>query len=323
MRRLLTLAAALAVGALSLAPTAQAATGDSQLAVTDGITILHTIRHADGTWDHFGRLANFDQVGMLASVIVNGEENLFFTYLSGMPYVSFYGQYVRHTDGTWSLGSGPGGGLAPGAIDGQAVADVNGHIAVGRKQGNTVQVSIQQSGGTWSAWETVPTSGTVTAFAMSASGGALRVVTVSSANSTVTDYDRSPAGVWSAGNQVAFKELGAPADVAVAQVGSDLEVVVTRHYSAVSDLYHTVLHANGKWDQFGYIEESDNAGQITPVVHSAVAAVNGTLQIVASANGALFHTIRYANGTWQHWGYVDNQTGGTFPGTQVTLAGDN
>jgi hypothetical protein len=74
-------------------------------------------------------------------------------------------------------------------------------------------------------------------------------------------------------------------------------------------LWHTIRHASGGWDRAG-----DLKGQIGDPGH--VIAVAGTSAatgearfMLATQDGHLWHTIRHANGSWDHEGDVKGQIG--------------
>jgi hypothetical protein len=71
------------------------------------------------------------------------------------------------------------------------------------------------------------------------------------------------------------------------------------------------------------VEAADASGSVPPAVHVAVAASAGTLQLVASTQGGVYHVLRYANGSWQRFGNVGNEASpGTDGSPDVSLAGE-
>ena len=320
---LIPLAAGVLLAASGAAPAQAApqAVGDVQLVtVGQGPTYLsHTIRYANGSWQPWGTPANsLPSDGQLASVIINGVEHLFFVDLEGLPYQYYYKQLIRNADGTWSDGTVPTPVLRAG--DAEAVANLNGHIALVRKNGDVLTLSVQQNDNSWSAWETVPTSGGIGSFSLAANGGVLRVVVSTKDGTRVGDYERAADGTWSQPNWVPFNG-GTATQVAVAQVGTDLEVAAVAQNGTRSEVWHSIRHANGSWDQFGYVE--GQAGDIPAVRQLAVTNSRGTLQLVAvTTDGRVYHTIRYANGYWDGFGDVWAAAGKVYAG-EATLAGQN
>jgi hypothetical protein len=314
----------LAVGALLAAGTAipaQAATqavGDVQLVASEPYGPLkHTIRYANGSWQPWGTVESYGTDNQqLASVVINGVEHvLSFAMFRHMPPAYEYNHLIRDAAGNWS------GGTLPAGMDGsaQAVANLGGHIALVRKVKDGLKLSIQQDDGTWSAVETVPATGGIGSFSVTANGGVLRVVVSTSDGTRIGDYERAADGTWSQPNWVPFNG-GTATQVAVAQVGTDLQVAAVAQNGDRSEVWHSIRHSNGSWDQFGYVEGA--AGDIPTVARIAVTNSRGTLQLVASTtDGAVYHTIRFANRTWQRFGDVGTAAGSVRAG-EVALAGE-
>jgi hypothetical protein len=88
-------------------------------------------------------------------------------------------------------------------------------------------------------------------------------------------------------------------------------------------LWHTIRFADGSWQPLG-----DVAGQISvpgPVRTVAAAGVNnGDVQFIfATDDGRLWHTIRFADGSWQPLGDVAGQISVPGPARSVAAAGMN
>ncbi|GAA3439376.1 hypothetical protein [Kutzneria kofuensis] len=314
----LTAGAMLAAGTAVPAQAAPQAVGDVQLVTGAGWRDLHhTIRYADGNWQRWGSFASYnDENQQLASVVINGVEHVvsYGTYVH-MPPQSTYDHVMRDAAGNWSEGTLPTG------MDGsaEAVANLNGHLALVRKVGDGLKLSVQQDDNTWSAVETVPTTDGIGSFSVTANGDVLRVVVSTSDGTRIGDYERAANGTWAQPSWVPFNG-GTATQVAVAQVGTDLQVAAVAHNGDRSEVWHGIRHANGSWDQFGYVEGA--AGDIPAVKQIAVTNSRGTLQLVASTtDGGLFHTIRFANRTWQRFGDVKAAAGPTSVG-EISLAGE-
>jgi hypothetical protein len=311
-------AGALLAGGMAPVQAAPQAVGDVQLltATQYGLYLNHTIRYANGTWQPWGQLQNYEYGGQLASVMVNGVEHVFTGIVyQNMPPAYTYDHLVRDASGNWNHATlPPGDGWVD---DAQAVANLNGHIALVRKLHDVLSLSIQQDDTSWSAWETLST-GPISSFSVTANGGVLRVIVSSADGTQIGDYERAADGTWSQPTWVPFNG-GTATQVAVAQVGTDLQVAAVAHNGDRYEVWHSIRHANGNWDQFGYVEGV--AGDIPAVHQIAVTNSRGTLQLVASTvDGDLFHTIRFANGTWQRFGNVAGAAG-KVNAYDVTLAG--
>jgi len=307
------LAASAVQPALAQTPAAPQAVGDVQLITVPQLwdNMYSTVRHADGSWQPWKVQYHTNVAGQLTSVVINGADHIFSVYTPQSPAIYWYLHTIRNADGTWTGGTVP----EPSSeiADAQAVANLDGHIALVRKKGNVLTLFIEQSDGTWSAPETVPTSGAIGSFAVTANGGVLRVVSTSD-GTRIGDYDRAADGTWS---QPSWTPLNAASQVAVAQVGADLQVAAV----ANNDVWHAVRHADGTWDAFARVE--GEAGTIDAVEQIAVTNSSGALHLVAvTANGGLYHTIRFADHTWQRFGDVASVLGPQ-PVAYLTLAGES
>lgn len=311
------------------APAAPKAVGDVQLVTLDDSGISHTIRYADGSWQGFGHLTGnrgYAYSG-LTSAIVNGEEHVFYHYLCcGQPYQTGITHLIRHFDGTWNLA-----GAVPsdpsGSFEGRqmAVANVNGVLhLVDLQRGGAVRHSSQNADGTWSAWDTVPITGTsLTSFgslSVTGNGSDLRLVLSTTDGTALVETDRHADGTWSTARQTGFgNDAGTSKarNLSVAQVGDDLEVVALDDNYGV---YHSIMHANGSWDPFRDV--SGAAGYPGQAISIAAAASRGALQlVVGTSTGGLMHTIRFADGSWQRYGDVEQAAGRPASVYQISLAG--
>jgi hypothetical protein len=97
--------------------------------------------------------------------------------------------------------------------------------------------------------------------------------------------------------------------VVAANVGGQLQVVIQTLGGAIS---HAARASNGTWTAFGDVETQ--AGQLRNwgsfVIDVAGAGfANGQLQVLASTNETIVHTVRRADGTWTRWADVIDRTG--------------
>ncbi|EWM13919.1 hypothetical protein [Kutzneria sp. 744] len=305
----LALTATMAVGAVPSAQAAPAAVGDVQMmGVAGGSQVWHTIRYADGNWQvPWGVLPNTVYATMLSTVMIDNVEHAVWRTQSGHPYQYSYVHIIRYGNGTWEYADLPYDPVDGGLTDAQAVADIGGRLAIVRKQGNTLRLAVSRGDGTWNDWETVPTTGDIGSFAVSGNGSALRLAVSTADGVQVGVYDRSAQGTWSAPNWTPFNG-GTATQVAITEVGSDLQVAAVAQNGASASIWHSILHSNGHWDQFGYVEGA--AGTVPGVVSVAMTASRGTMQLAVYTGAfGIYHTIRYSNGTWQRFGEVPDSEG--------------
>jgi hypothetical protein len=109
-------------------------------------------------------------------------------------------------------------------------------------------------------------------------------------------------GSWQSGfGDVKAQESNDPGPftaVGCAGVGGDLHMI---SLTGDGKLWHTIRFANGSWQSFfGDVkaQESNDPGPFTD--HISCAGTDSDLQFVGvTADGKLWHTIRFANGSWQ------------------------
>src|SRR5215204_2928230 len=85
-------------------------------------------------------------------------------------------------------------------------------------------------------------------------------------------------------------------------------------------LWHTIRYRDGSWQQFGDVEgPAGDRGAIRDVACASLDAENELHVAAINAQGRLWHTIRYRDGSWQQFGDVEEQAGdrGKFVGVDV------
>ena len=319
-----------ATAALAVAGTAQAGPlkpnaadpGDVQLMTIDGnSSLVHTIRHSNGSWQSFGRLGDYSGVVGLTSTLLNGEENAFFQYTS--PKGTQLAHFVRHADGSWNLSAGTPALDAGGTVDGLSATVVSGKVELLQLKNGVVKVSTQGADGTWSPWAAVPSNGAVRSVAATATGDTLRVVELSADGHTVTDFDQYSSGNWSTGQSksVNTDPNYTATEVAAAGDYSGVQIAVTESYLGYGGgVYHSkITDALGSWDPFLPIAPQIN--NYWSASHVSMEFASGEMQLTFSTpSGQLFHTIRFYDGSWQTAGDVEGAAGNITAGP-VTIAG--
>ena len=321
-----------ATAALAIAGSAQAGQlkpnaadlGDVQLLTTDGnASLVHTIRHADGTWQHFGRIDGYSGVVGLTSVLLSGEENVFFQYTG--PNGPQLAHFIRHADGTWNFNAATPALAAGATIDSLSATVVSGNIVLVQLKDGVAKASTQAADGTWSPWTTVPSNGKLRSVAAASSHGTLRIVELSSDGKTVTDFDQYSGGSWNTGTSQSVNSDPnyTASEVAAADDGRGVQVgLIETYFTFNVGVYHSILHdRTGRWDQFAGLQpEIHNYYQ---AAHVARTPWLGEMQLAFSTpDGKLFHTIRDYNGNWAGAGDVESVAGNVTP-SQVTIAGNS
>lgn len=322
------LATAATLGATLGQPAAQAApqtVGETQLVTTDGDNLEHTIRHSDGTWQRMGAIPGYENVSQITSAIVNGEENVIVQGASGQSTGSqFADRLVRHSDGNWTYhASLPAIPDMPATM---SAVNVNGHLDLVVLTRSGPQVSeLDSVTDTWSAFSAIPTDGhKLASVAAATDGQKLRVVELFDDGRTIAVTDRTSSG-WTAldTTTTGLSDRQVTTKIAAAQTGGLLQIVTLNHPadapSGENYLEHGIVDGGGRWSGFA---EVDLRGQGTPW-DFAMTAANGSMQLAyrAEFGNAIYHTIRWPNGSWQTPGNLLDATGGDAQGP-VTIAGE-
>lgn len=134
---------------------------------------------------------------------------------------------------------------------------------------------------------------------------------------------RRPDGSWQQVGDVGG-QIHVPGPVrAVAAAGSGNGDVQFVFVTEDGHLWHTIRYAAGagSWAPLGDVEGQIHVpGPVRAV--AAAAAGDGDVQVIfTTEDGRLWHTIRYANGSWQPTGEVAGQIGPTGPARSVAAAG--
>jgi hypothetical protein len=103
----------------------------------------------------------------------------------------------------------------------------------------------------------------------------------------------------------------------VTETTDELQVIATTRDGR--RLWHTIRHANGSWDHWDDVEAQ--AGNKGPFEDVECATVNDELQVIATTEDGrrLWHTIRHANGSWDHWDDVEAQAGNKGPFKKLAI----
>ncbi len=112
-------------------------------------------------------------------------------------------------------------------------------------------------------------------------------------------------------------------DLDCAGIGGDLHITAI---ATDGTIWHTIRFANGSWQSnFGNVNNQEGNGGSLRFTHVDCANVGGNLHVAAvNRNHIIWHTIRFANGSWQStFGNVNNQegNGGSLRFTDVGTAG--
>lgn len=327
---------ALGVGSLSAAgaapahaePSALHVPGDVHLAVfgSPGATgVGHTIRHGNGSWDRFGNLRTSHSQRQLASAIVNGEEHLLFEDYSGLPYRPYLHHMIRHADGSWTEGTGPGGPGAGASTADLAVAAVAGELHRVRRstEDNVLRHAVRRADGTWSTMTDVPVPATPdSGVTIAGVGGELRLLIDNVPGGTaLSSFVRHADGTWEQAPDVPFTPpaVGVTAtSVNIAQVGTELHALVR---GSDGGLYHSLQRSTGRWETFHSIAPEAGTPEGT-VSNVSITASRGTLHVAVSTSAKLLHTIRLADGRWHPFGDVTRESGLAGSSTGLTIAGE-
>ena len=174
--------------------------------------------------------------------------------------------------------------------------------------GGSAYHSIRSSNGNWTAFNQVSWAPPqVTAVAASGDGnpGETQFL-VATSGGAVYHSIRFSNGNWTAFNQVSW----APPQVTAVAATGDGNPGEAQFLVATTNggLYHTIRYSNGSW-QSAFGTPPGVPGSITAVAATGDGNRGEAQFMVATSNGgALYHTIRFGNGSWQSsFGKVPSQ----------------
>ncbi|MEV5952967.1 hypothetical protein AB0M11_04150 [Streptomyces sp. NPDC051987] len=324
--------AALAGGmAATSAPVYAAAAGTGGmdlLAQGANFEVLQTSRYASGHWAPTHQLFKNQLFYDFTDVVQNNRLRLFIEQPGGT--VLTMEEAEQKSDGTWTTPA-PMAGLP--TIDATTSLPTRNYLAaavVGTHVhlvyiGSTGQImhTYERADGTWTYPDQVAPGSAYrhdkfASVSAASVGGLLQIAVVDQAHKTVLHTVRHADGTWAPWGNVLSpagkpRYWGMPIRVAMAGFGSSLQMVALTNGQVAQ--YHTIRHADGSWSRWGDINaqvDFNRAGFIGTVLQEVTAVnVSGNLQLVFASDddqGSLFHTIRYANGTWSKAGLVQRAT---------------
>ncbi|MGE3287480.1 MAG: hypothetical protein AB7J32_15445 [Pseudonocardia sp.] len=156
-------------------------------------------------------------------------------------------------------------------------------------------------------------------------GGNLRFF-ATTVDGAVLEARRPLDGVWQPrfGN-VEASSTGPPSAATSIACATDrsnnVHVCVT---TADGGIFHTIRFANGSWQPFfGNVKSQTGDPGPATAIACTTDTDNNVHVCVTTADGGIFHTIRFANGSWQpFFGNVKSQTGDPGPATAIACTTD-
>jgi hypothetical protein len=127
---------------------------------------------------------------------------------------------------------------------------------------------------------------------------------------------RFPDGRWRDYFELIDAEvLGGPSAFSAAACAADGDCLQVVALDVNGQLHHTLREADGNWQQFRGLGRGQLYDAPARFVGISCATVGGCLHIVgAGADGRLYHTIRWPDGTWQrYFGVLGGQQYGGAP----------
>ncbi|MBV8523420.1 MAG: hypothetical protein JOY71_15070 [Acetobacteraceae bacterium] len=174
--------------------------------------------------------------------------------------------------------------------------------------------AIRDVNGTWTAWGDVYAAvgklGPVRKAVLCAMPGEMQLLAVTYGGGLFHTVGNNTSGAWTGWGDVrAF--VGGHGPVVDVGCASDYPDQYLQVAMVTSDggIWHALRYSDGSWTAFGDVVAANgmNPGRFTAV---SMTQDRGNMQLMASTeDGGIWHTIRFSDGSWQGWGWVQGQTG--------------
>lgn len=229
---------------------------------------------------------------------------------------------ARNSNGTWTAWAKPpqppdvpATGQSGDSYQTYSIGEPDGAIEFFQIYQGYLWYALRYPGGGWFGWtltsEPVP-SGTVS-LAVTATGGgpggySVQMMAITASGALWHDVLPSD-GTWQGWIEPAQVPQGATAVAAAGLTNGNTEFMAIAHNGLV---YHTIRYASGAWQVWTAVPHQPPAGwygTASSLGLSAAADYNGNAQFVIwdlnlnSGSTTLYHTIRYADGSWQSTGW--------------------
>ncbi|MEV4614365.1 hypothetical protein AB0K43_17465 [Kitasatospora sp. NPDC049258] len=261
--------------------------------LSSGKRFVQSVQQPDGSWSEVTPMVgladlpvsqDYWQMGRIKSSWVNGQLQVTAIDPAGRVLHT-----VERADGSWQPWGvvSASSGLGSGQFFSVATTELNGELQlVGTTWAGEVLHTIRHADGSWQPWGNVMGAtgtpspwGWTTDVAVAGINGALQVVVCD--NSQVGAYHaiRGADGRWTrwgdVPGQVHFDRAGYYGSnlggVDGAAVDGEFQLVFAPSTNT-GDLYHTIRHADGRWDQAGHVQDAVDLSRWRPVATGAAAA---------------------------------------------------
>jgi hypothetical protein len=263
--------------------------------------VYFNIRHPDGTWQGFQAPAQ-PPGGCCDDIAEATDVQNDSTHVDVMNAQGLWDN-VRYSNGTWQGWERPAQPLDSEDYSQLAEAgDRDGNIWFVVSTPMGLYYTYRLAAGTWGSWVQMDSppfaDGTIMGLAVATDDVSYQVQVMAVTNTGVVDHNvyTMSTRTWQGWAHPAQVPGGAVSIAAAGEVSGNVQFIALNNSGVI---YHNIRYHDGSWQ--GWAKPPQPPQTPYPSFDALGAAVDsdGNAQFTVPAGIALYHTVRYVNGTWQ------------------------